>query len=83
MKNEQKYYNPSIQKSNTFSIINGYPCPICKFGYKPKKVFYVPLKDKNGIWDKNKALRVIGGGRLHKELLDNSGKLPSHLIVEE
>lgn len=82
MKNEQKYYNVPDQKLGISGVISSYSCPICDLGHKPKKVFYIPFKDKNGI-PIDKALKVVEGSQLHKKLLDSGTELPMCWIVEE
>jgi hypothetical protein len=82
MKNEQKYYNPPAQKLGISGIISNYSCPISDLGHKPKKVFYIPIKDKNGT-PKKKFLRVTEGSDLHKKLLGSRIKLPMCWIIEE
>lgn len=55
-------------------------CPFEQFGLKPKKVYYITVKDKNGII-KDKFLKVVEGSILYKKLFDIDGKqLISHII---
>lgn len=82
MKNEQKYYNLPDQKLGISGVISSYSCPIRELGHKVKKVFYIPVKDKNGLLV-DKPLRVVEGSELHKKLLNGGTELPKCWIVEE
>lgn len=82
MKNEQRYYNVPDQKLGISGVISSYSCPICDLGHKPKKIFYIPVKDKNGT-SKDKFLRVTKDSELYKKLLNGGTKLPMCWIVEE
>ncbi len=82
MEKEQNFYNLPDRKLGISGVISSYSCPIEQLGLKSKKVFYVSIKDKNGI-PLDKSLRVVEGSQLHKKLLDSGAELPMCWIVEE
>lgn len=57
-------------------------CIFEQLGIKSKKVFYVPVKDKNGL-PKDKFLKVTEGSELYNKLLGDNNKLPNCWIIEE
>ncbi len=57
-------------------------CPICDSGHKSKKVFVIPLQDKNGFLNYNKWLRVTEGSKLYYKLLNGGFELPRFLIIK-
>jgi hypothetical protein len=82
MEKEQNLYKLPDKKLSISGAISSYSCPFDKLGLESKKVFYIPIKDKNGI-PIDKSLRVVEGSQLHKKLLDSGTKLPMCWIVEE
>jgi hypothetical protein len=81
-KEEQNLNEAQKPKLGISGVISSYLCSISELGYKPKKVFYFPLKDKNGT-PTDKSLKVVEGSSLHKKLLSDGTKLPICWIVEE
>lgn len=53
-----------------------------KFGHKPKRKLFIPVKDINGIV-KDKFLVITEGGTIHKQLFNCGTKLPNCWIIEE
>lgn len=82
MKKEQYFYKLPDQELGISGVISDYSCPLEQLGLKSKKVFYIPIKDKNGIV-LNKSLRVVEGSQLHKKLLSRGTELSMCWIVEE
>ena len=53
-----------------------------KFGHKPKKKLFIPIKDKMGI-QKDKFLVITEGGTIHKQLLNGGTELPNCWMIEK
>lgn len=56
-------------------------CLFKDFGIQPKKIFFIPVKDKNGNV-KDKFLRVVEGGGLHKKLIE-IGAIGKGYVIED
>lgn len=56
-------------------------CPIEEYGLKSRKVFYIDVKDKNGIL-LDKKLKVVEGSDIHKKLLNFGTELPMCWVQE-
>jgi hypothetical protein len=78
----EEYAQQQVKNLNIPAVISSYSCLIEQLGLKSKKVFYIPIKDKNGI-SLDKSLRVVEGSKLHKKLLNGGTELPKCWIVEE
>lgn len=70
-------------KHHFLTDVNTKPqCPIHKFGYEPKKIHFIPIKDKTGV-KQNKFLRVVEDGYIHKLITENGGDLHNcHFIFD-
>ena len=79
MEKNQKFYKITDKKIGVSGI---YSYPFDQLGMKSKKVFFIPVKDKNGI-SMRKYLRIVEGSQIYKKLLGSGTELPMCWIIEE
>jgi hypothetical protein len=79
--NKNENINDTDKKLHISDVISSYSCPFEQLGLESKKVFYIPIKDKNGI-PMDRSMRVVEGSSLHKKLLDTGTKLPMWIVQE-